>query len=186
MANEVLIKCVDCKSFPDSCGYWKSKHKKHTCKGFVSAEDMTLDSTLYALRRMDIRWVRCNSQVINKAIQFLSELGLGSVRPSVYLHARKMESRLREKDEEKGEDGWRDGKLYYYISNVANCVNRIVVTVATPMMGVHIEERKIGDIKVKDIHLALKKCYDGSNFLMMLADNLRDELVKRGIKGNGK
>lgn len=100
-----------------------------------------------------------------------------SVRPSVYLHARKMESRLKEKDAEKGKDGWHDGKLYYYLKKVSKCLVIILKTIRG-------KENK--EIKEKDIHLAIKKCYDGSNFLMMLADNLRDELLKRGIKQNGK
>ena len=71
MTNEILIKCVDCKSFPNSCGYWKSKHKKHTCKGFIPAEEMNLKETIYALSQMDIGRTFCNSQVINNAIFFL-------------------------------------------------------------------------------------------------------------------
>jgi len=96
-----------------------------------------------------------------------------SVRPSVYLHAKKMESRLREKDKEKGKDGWHDGELYYYLKKTSECLVIILKTTRG-------KENK--EIKGNDIHLALKKCYDGSNFFMMLADNLRDELVKRGVK----
>ena len=96
-----------------------------------------------------------------------------SVRPSVYLHARKMENRLREKDKEKGKDGWHDGKIYYYVVKVMNCYNKILEIFCV---------RDIDKLKEKDVHLALKKCYDGSNFFMMLADNLRDELLNRGVK----
>lgn len=71
--REVLIECVDCKHFPNSCGYWGSKHRKHTCSGFVPAEEMNLKDTLYALSQMDIRQVHCNSQVVNRAIDFLKE-----------------------------------------------------------------------------------------------------------------
>ena len=69
--NAALIKCVDCKSFPNSCGYWKSKRKEHTCAGFVPAEEMNLKETIYALSQMDIRRVLCNSQVIDNAVFFL-------------------------------------------------------------------------------------------------------------------
>ena len=72
--KEVLIKCVDCHDWPNSCGYWKSKHKKHTCKGFKSARGMTLKETLYNLRNTDVRGAAYNSQVIPKAIEYLNEL----------------------------------------------------------------------------------------------------------------
>ena len=71
MVNTALIECVDCKSFPNSCGYWESKHKKHICKGFVPAEEMNLKETIYALSKMDIKGVHCNSQVVYNAIFFL-------------------------------------------------------------------------------------------------------------------
>ena len=102
------------------------------------------------------------------------------VRPSVFLYAKDMENRLREKDEEKGKDGWHDGKLCYYLTLTADCVNRIFVKIAIPMLGESMQEIKVRDIKEKDIHLVIKKCIDGGNFFMMLADNLRDELIKRG------
>jgi len=70
----LLIECVDCKSFPNSCGYWKSKHGKHTCHGFQPAENMNLKDVLYALYNMDIRSCYCNSQVVNVAIKYLNEL----------------------------------------------------------------------------------------------------------------
>ena len=71
---EALIKCVDCHDWPNSCGYWVSKHKKHTCNGFKSAGEMTLETTLYNLRNTDVRGAAYNSQVINKAIEYLNEL----------------------------------------------------------------------------------------------------------------
>jgi hypothetical protein len=71
--KEILIKCVDCKHFPNSCGYWGSKYRKHTCSGFVPAEEMNLKDTLYALSQMDIRQVRCNSQVVNRAIKYIKQ-----------------------------------------------------------------------------------------------------------------
>ena len=105
-----------------------------------------------------------------------------SVRPSVYLHARKMESRLREKDKEKGKDGWHDGNLYYYLEKAAGCIQTISEKAEITFTRGGITQKANSDIKEKDIFLAIKKCYDGSNFLMMLADNLRDELLERGIK----
>ena len=96
-----------------------------------------------------------------------------SVRPSVYLHTRKMESRLREKDKKKGKDSWHDRKLYYYLKKVSECT----VIILKIIRG---KENK--EIHETGIHLAIKKCIDGGNYFMMLADNLRDELIKRGIK----
>lgn len=106
-----------------------------------------------------------------------------SVRPSVYLHARKMESRLREKDKEKGKDGWHDGKFPYYIERAMVCLYKIAQKLKTgeEILG-YIDIKQADELKNTDIHWLLKKCYDGSNFLMMLADNLRDELTRRGIK----
>jgi len=94
-----------------------------------------------------------------------------SVRPSVYLYARKMESRLRENDREKGKDGWHDGKIYYYLRKVKKCYLKIIDVF-------YMKNTK--ELKEKDIHLAIKKCIDLGNYAMMLADNLRDELIKRG------
>ena len=96
-----------------------------------------------------------------------------SVRPSVYLHARKMESRLREKDKKKGKDGWHDGNLIYYLLKSHECL-KIILDI--------IKGKEKNKLHETGIYLAIKKCYDGSNFLMMLADNLRDELLERGVK----
>ena len=105
-----------------------------------------------------------------------------SVRHSVYLHARKMESRLREKDKKKGKDGWHDGNFNYYTAKVFECLKTVWDIIPTTIIGEATIHRKDSDMKEKEIHLAIKKCYDGSNFFMMLADNLRDELLKRGVK----
>ncbi len=105
-----------------------------------------------------------------------------SVRPSVYLHARKMESRLRENDKKKGKDGWHNGNLYYYLKKVADCTKIILDVIKVTIIGELLEPLRNKDIVEKDIYLAIKKCYDGSNFFMMLADNLRDELLERGVK----
>ena len=73
-----LVECVDCKHWPYSCGYWESKHGKHTCKGdgknksgFQPAEEATLENIIHDLKRLDIRRNFCNSQVINVAIKYL-------------------------------------------------------------------------------------------------------------------
>ena len=94
------------------------------------------------------------------------------VRSEVYWYAKRMEMRLREKDATKGHNGWRDGKLHYYLKKVASCTALIlgIIRAGKNMHGM-------------GIHLAIKKCIDGGNFFMMLADNLKDELVKRGING---
>ncbi len=94
-----------------------------------------------------------------------------SVRPSVYLYARKMESRLKQKDAKKGYDGWHDGKLLYYLAKIADCIRTIHEII------------KIEHMPNRSIYTAIKKCIDLRNYAMMLADNLRDELIKRGIKG---
>jgi len=92
------------------------------------------------------------------------------VRPTVYWYAKKMEMRLRQKDAEKGREGWHDGKLLYYLAKSADCMRTIhdIIKIDKPIPN-------------RSIHTVIKKCYDGGNFFMMLADNLRDELIKRGI-----
>ena len=69
--NKVLIKCVDCKHWPNACGYWGSRYKKHTCSGFQDCSEMNIEETIYALGQIDIKKAGCNSQVINRAIYFL-------------------------------------------------------------------------------------------------------------------
>ena len=73
-ANEEKIKCVDCQYWPNSCGYWESKYKKHTCKGFKDAREMDLEETLYNLRQIDVRGTDCNSQVIHLAAYYLEQV----------------------------------------------------------------------------------------------------------------
>lgn len=108
------------------------------------------------------------------------------VRPTVYWYARRMEMRLKEKDKKHSRDGWHDGKFYYYLAKVARCVSKILGITEVATIGEAVIHKESSDIKEKDIHLAIKKCIDGGNFFMMLADNLRDELVKRGIKQDGR
>lgn len=106
-----------------------------------------------------------------------------SVRPAVYWYCRIMESRLREKDKEKGKDGWHDGKTNYYIRKAMECLFFIAESMRNKKDDIqHIGIAPCSEIKNKNIYILIKKCVDGSNFLMMLADNLRDELIKRGIK----
>ena len=95
------------------------------------------------------------------------------VRPAVYWYAKSMEKRLKEKDIKRGKDGWHDGRFYFYIHEIRKCYNKLVNILLL---------RNINKLKEKDINLAIKKCIDGSNFYMMTADNLRDELIKRGAK----
>ena len=101
------------------------------------------------------------------------------VRPTIDWYAKRMEKRLKEKDITYGEDGWHDGDLYYYLEKAASCIQMISKIAEITFIRVGIAQKANSDIKEKDIHLAIKKCIDGSNFLMMLADNLRDELIKR-------
>ena len=96
-----------------------------------------------------------------------------SVRPAVYWYIRIMEKRLKEKDATRGKDGWHDGRFYYYLLEARKCYNKIINILLL---------RNIDKIKEKEIRYIIKKCVDGSNFFMMVADNLRNELIKRGIK----
>ena len=105
------------------------------------------------------------------------------IRPSVCWWATRMEDRLREKDEEKGKDGWHNRQLPYYIERAMVCLYTIAQKLKTgkdsrDYIGIEFVE-KLND---EDLHFLTKKCVDGGNFLMMLADNLRDELIKRGVQ----
>ena len=100
------------------------------------------------------------------------ELESTEVRPSVYWYAKRMEYRLREKDATRGKDGWHDGKLIYYLKKSSECL--VII------LGI-IRGKENNELHETGIHLAIKKCIDSGNFFMMLADNLRDELIKRGI-----
>ena len=101
---------------------------------------------------------------------------IDNVRPTIDWYAKRMEKRLKEKDKEN-KNGWHDGRLYYYLNEAKKCYMKIVNIFCY---------KNAGELTEKNIHLAIKKCIDGSNFLMMLADNLRDELIKRGIDGGSK
>lgn len=92
------------------------------------------------------------------------------VRPSVDWYAKRMEKRLKEKDKERGKDGWHDGKLIYYLKKSSECL--VII------LGI-IKGKENNELHKTGIHLAIKKCIDAGNFFMMLADNLRDELIKR-------
>ena len=100
-------------------------------------------------------------------------MNIDNVRNVVDWYAKRMEKRLKEKDSTRGKDGWHDGMLYYYLKKVLECIL---------MLGKMIKGKKNREIKEKDIHLAIKKCIDGGNFLMILADNFRDILLERGMK----
>ena len=103
------------------------------------------------------------------------------VRPTVYWYAKRMEKRLREKDKKHKGNNWLDGNFYYYLTKAATCMKNILGIISiTQFAGCILHERN-SNIKEKDIYFAIKKCIDGGNFFMMLADNLRDELLKRGM-----
>jgi hypothetical protein len=106
---------------------------------------------------------------------------IDNVRPVVNWYAFKMEKRLKEKDKSHNGDNWHDGQFYYYLTKTEKCVEKILDIIKITIIGEAIIQKNNSDIKEKDIHLAIKKCIDGGNFLMMLADNLRDELIKRGF-----
>ena len=103
-------------------------------------------------------------------------------RPTVDWYAHRMEKRLKEKDATKGKDGWHDGNLYYYLKKVSDCLKLILDIIKITIIGELFEPLRNSKIEEADIHLAIKKCIDGGNYFMMLADNLRDELTKRGMK----
>lgn len=120
-------------------------------------------------------------------------INIDNVRPTVDWYAQRMEKRLKEKNATRGKDSWHDGKLAYYTMMAIKCLNNIVSLfreddrqfpnegIINPL-SLDIKLEGIGNIKEKDIHFAIKKCIDGGNFFMKLADNFRDELIKRGIK----
>jgi len=118
----------------------------------------------------------------------LMPVAIDFVRPTVDWYAKRMEKRLKEKDAIKGEDNWHDGDLFYYLAKATDCMEVITKIVEPTFIRVGMTQKESSDIKEKNIHLVIKKCIDGGNFFMMLADNLRDELIKRGIKkvGNKK
>lgn len=102
------------------------------------------------------------------------------VRPVIKWFAFGMEKRLREKDNEKGKDGWHDGKLNYYISKAMEDLLFVVESIRNRNDNIqNIGINPCNKIKSKDIITLMKKCIDSSNFIMMLADNFRDELTKR-------
>jgi len=53
--NEKSIRCVDCKNYPNMCGYYdQDRYRKHTCpyvderqQGFKPAEEMSLKDTIH-------------------------------------------------------------------------------------------------------------------------------------------
>lgn len=102
-------------------------------------------------------------------------MNIDNVRNVVDWYAKRMEKRLKAKDAVQGKDGWHDGNLSYYLAKTAGCVSFVSDII-------RVKTNKDKEIVEANIHLAIKKCIDGGNFFMMLADNLRDELIKRGIK----
>ena len=102
-------------------------------------------------------------------------MNIDNVRNIVDWYAKRMEKRLREKDKERGKDGWHDGNLYYYAEKLSGCLDQTVDII-------RVKTNKNKEITEANIHFAIKKCIDGGNFFMMLADNFRDILLERGIK----
>lgn len=104
------------------------------------------------------------------------------VRLSVYWWARKMENRLRLKDKSH-KLGWLDGNLQHYILQIFKCWQGAVKAIQykpsklSDKLGIKDHD----DITQGDINLAIKKCIDLSNYAMMLADNLRNILLEKGI-----
>jgi len=97
---------------------------------------------------------------------------MSKLRPIVNWYAERMEKRLKEKDAIRGHESWHDGNITYYLKKTSECTVKVLEVIGGK------ENREIHET---GIHLAIKKCIDGSNYFMMLADNLRDELIKRGI-----
>ena len=107
------------------------------------------------------------------------------VRAEVYWWAKKMEMRLRAKDKSH-KKGWLDGNLNYYVLQVFGCWHTLVKAIKYTKSQLLVMKQKTGikdkdDITQDEIDLAIKKCYDGSNYFMMLADNLRNITLERGI-----
>ena len=112
------------------------------------------------------------------------------VRPQLYWWVKKMEARLITKDKSH-KKGWLDGDLHYYVVSVFKCWSQVVKAIQYPPSPLLVKQQPKGikyhdDLTDKDIELAVKKCVDGANFFMMLADNLREIIKERGIKVSGK
>lgn len=113
------------------------------------------------------------------------------VRPQLYWWVKRMENRLSLKDKSH-KYGWLDGKLRYYIIRIFECWKEAVEPLHHQTTGLILRQSKQKAIKEpseitqKDVESAIKKCVDGANFFMMLADNLRNILLERGIKVNDK
>ena len=112
------------------------------------------------------------------------------MRPTVKLFAEEMEERLKKKDKSH-KYGWLDGDLHYYVVSVFKCWSQAVKAIQYPPSPLLVKQQPKGikyhdDLTDKDIELAVKKCVDGANFFMMLADNLRNILKERGIKVSGE
>lgn len=105
----------------------------------------------------------------------LMPVAIDWVRPVIDWYAKRMEKRLKAKDAVQGKDGWHDGNLSYYLAKTAGCVSLISDII-------RVKTNKNKEIHETGIHLAIKKCIDGGNYFMMLADNMRDELIRRGEK----
>ena len=116
------------------------------------------------------------------------------LRPTVYWWAKRMENRLRLKDKSH-KHGWLDGNLHFYIVwifkswkaavKAIQFVSTVIVDPSLPSrITSGIKEHK--DITNEDVEKCIKKCIDGANFFMMLADNLRNILLERGIKVGGR
>lgn len=112
------------------------------------------------------------------------------VRPTVYWYAKRLENRLRLKDKSH-KHGWLDGNLRYYIVRIFECWKEAVQPLQYESSKLLAVQQRKGmkyptDITQKDVELAIKKCVDGGNFFMMLADNLRNILLERGLTDGKK
>lgn len=108
------------------------------------------------------------------------------VRSTVYWWARRMENRLRLKDKSH-KLGWLDGDLQHYVVQTMECWRKTVqaISYVPSKLLTHQQPKGIkhySEITDKEVNQAIKKLVDLSNFAMMLADNLRNILLERGIK----
>ena len=109
-----------------------------------------------------------------------------ALRPTLEEWAKKMEFRLRAKDKSH-KKGWLDGNLHYYIVVIFECWREAVKAISFEHKILVAGEKRVSKgikdhdkINAKEIELAIKKCVDGANFFMMLADNLRNIIKERG------
>ena len=79
--NDKLIRCVDCKNYPNMCGYYSTNkndfRKKHTCpyvsehqQGFKPAEEMSLKDTIHQYKCW-LHGTAKNTELLDMALYYM-------------------------------------------------------------------------------------------------------------------